>query len=239
MMLKEGQKVSSFKELECMNDNELLNKAMSIMSNEAKKQMRYSSGKSFGVMFDQTHNTINRVTGTTGEGGFAPFSVELIVYPPETELALFAGVDEGIINIEQVKAGLERIGDTGFGKDASTGLGRFQLGEETAINLSTLGSTFPNACYTIAPCVPEKNKYSEMYFTPFTRFGRHGDVLATSGNPFKNPVIMADEGAVLKPKNTEVFKKPYIGRAIGNISKIEPAAIAQGYSLYLPVNVEV
>jgi CRISPR-associated protein Csm4 len=78
-----------------------------------------------------------------------------------------------------------------------------------------------------------------MFFTPFTRFGRHGDVLAKSSNPFKNPVIMADEGGIFIPKSHESFTKPYIGRAVMNISKAEPRTVMQGYSLYLPVNVEV
>ena len=77
-----------------------------------------------------------------------------------------------------------------------------------------------------------------MFFTPFTRFGRHGDVLAKSGNPFKNPVIMADEGGIFIPKNKEIFSKPYIGRAVADISKIEPKSVTQGYSLYIPVRVE-
>lgn len=158
---------------------------------------------------------------------------------PETELALFVGIDEMVINIEQLRIGLERIGETGFGKDASLGLGRFQLGEENEINLLKMGSDTPNACYTLAPCVPEKDTFSEMFFTPFTRFGRHGDVLAKSANPFKNPVIMADEGGIFKPKGQEVFNKPCIGKAVTNISKAEPKAVAQGYALYLPVKVEV
>jgi CRISPR-associated protein Csm4 len=78
-----------------------------------------------------------------------------------------------------------------------------------------------------------------MYFAPFTRFGRHGDVLAKSSNPFKNPVIMADEGAIFMPADLDrTMNKPYIGTAVTNISKAEPNAVTQGYSLYIPVIVE-
>lgn len=57
--------------------------------------------------------------------------------------------------------------------------------------------------------------------------------------PFKNPIIMADEGGIFKPKNLGVFHRPYIGTAVMNISKAEPKSVAQGYSLYIPVKVEV
>ena len=134
--------------------------------------------------------------------------------------------------------GVETIGWTGFGKDASTGLGRFELGEINEIDLLRMGSNMPNSCYTLAPCVPEKDSFRKMFFTPFTRFGRHGDVLAKSGSPFKNPVIMADEGGIFVPGDSEILKKPYIGSAATNISKAEPGTVAQGYSLFIPVKVE-
>ncbi|MEW6108105.1 MAG: hypothetical protein AB1632_02900 [Nitrospirota bacterium] len=239
MILNEGQKFKSLKELKFLNNKEMLSVTRANITEELKRQMRRADSKNFVSPLAQYHNKINRLTNTTGEEGFTPFAVEQQVFYPETELALFVGIDDRVLNIEQVKAGLERIGTTGFGKDASTGLGRFELGEEDEIDLSQLGSDSPNACYTLSPSVPEKDTFSEMFFTPFTRFGKHGDVLAKSKNPFKNPVIMADEGAVLKPKDKEIFNKPYIGTAITGISKAEPKAVTQGYSLYIPVKVEV
>ena len=239
MILQENKNIISFKEMEFLNDKELIEKAISNLSDETKRLLRRKKEKSFTAAFNQPHNAINRLTGTTGEDRFAPFSVEQHVYYPETELALFVGVDETVIDIEQITTGLERIGDFGFGKDASSGLGRFRLGECDEIELSRLGSDSPNACYTLGPFVPESDIYTEMFYAPFTRYGRHGDVLAKSSNPFKSPVIMADEGGIFIPKSSAVFNKPYIGKAVTNISKAEPKAVTQGYSLYIPVRVEV
>ncbi|MBI5326738.1 MAG: hypothetical protein HZB80_00340 [Deltaproteobacteria bacterium] len=235
MLIKERQKFASFKGLKFMDDKELLETANANITDEMRKKMRRAGSKKFAAIFSQSHNKINRLTNTTGEEGFAPYAVAQQVFYPETELALFVGFDEVLVNIEQIMTGLERIGISGFGKDASTGLGRFELGEDAEVDLSKMGSDSPDACYTLSPCVPEKDTFAEMFFTPFTRFGRHGDVLAKSSNPFKNPVIMADEGAIFKPKTHEVFRKPYIGRAVSNISKAEPKTVTQGYSLYIPV----
>ena len=92
-----------------------------------------------------------------------------------------------------------------------------------------------DACLVLGPCVPEKDKFKAMYFSPFTRFGRHGAQMLHTGKPFKNPVVMADEGAVFVPHDGSFPNKPYIGRAVQNISKAQPEAVCQGYSLYLPM----
>lgn len=235
MLRKEDSVYNSFRGSDDYIDNNEL--SLSILSNmtvESAKSVEKSGAGCFASVF-QPHNTVNRLTNCTGAGQFAPYSVEYDIYAPEVEFALFVGIDEEAITIDQVRAGLERIGETGFGKDASTGMGRFSLGEDTEIELASIGSKKPNACYTLGPCVPEKGVFKDMFFAPFTRFGKHGDVLAKSANPFKNPVIMADEGAVFVPGSTDIFHKPYIGSAVTGVSLAEPKSVVQGYSLYIPV----
>jgi CRISPR-associated protein Csm4 len=190
------------------------------------------------TIFSQPHNSINRLTNTTGEGGFAPYSVTQHTYLPGVLLSVFVGVTE-TLDVSQVTNTLERIGRLGFGKDASTGLGKFAVEGSREIDLASLGSQKPDACFTLGPCVPARNTTkTAYYFVPFTRFGRHGDVLAKSSNPFKNPVIMADEGAVFVPSDSTTFEGPYIGSAVTGTSKAMPASVAQGYSLYIPVRME-
>ena len=188
------------------------------------------------VVVGQAHNTINRLTGTTGTGEFAPFSKDDTWFLPGVELALFVLVDQEQTSIEKVRKGLEEIGRLGFGRDASTGLGRFEVTKHERIEISQEPGL--NACYTLSPCVPEMAGVKDLYFTPFVRFGKHGDYMAVGGNPFKNPVIFADEGAVLVPKDDSLFVRPYVGRAIGGLSKQEPATVTQGYAPYLPLRLE-
>jgi CRISPR-associated protein Csm4 len=220
-----------------LSDKELFEKLSISKDAETQRQIRKKGVKSFASDYTQPHNTINRLIGATSEGQFAPYSVDQTVYMPDTELVVFVGLRDDM-KIEQVVKAIKQIGYSGFGKDASTGLGKFDVIGYKEIELNTIGSENPNACYTLAPCVPEKDMFSQMFFTPFTRFGRHGDVLAKSGKPFKNPVIMADEGAVFIFKDKALTDKPYIGTAVTNISKAEPNAVTQGYSLYIPMKVE-
>lgn len=191
----------------------------------------------FCVEHERQHNTINRLTMTTGEDIFAPFTENAFLYYPQTELAIFVLIDEEATDIERIKKGIKRIGQFGFGKDASTGCGRFGMAEDDEIILPDVNNA--NACYTLAPVVPEKARFTQSYFSPFVRYGKHGDKYALSGRPFKNPVIMADEGAVFVPGNDNIFKKSYIGKALNGLSKIESKTVHQGYAPYLPFRLEL
>lgn len=183
--------------------------------------------------FSQPHNSINRMTQTTGKGDFAPYSTDSFFFYPDMELAVFVLVDENVTSIEQIRQGIERIGQAGFGRDASTGMGRFEINEE----YDELEPDFKNAdaCYSLAPCVPAKGEFSLTFFSPFVRYGKHGDMLARSENPFKRPVIMAGEGAIFIPDDRAALEKLWIGSAVRNVSFLKPETVCQGYSPWLPV----
>lgn len=219
-----------------ISDEEMLAIAFRELTGQTKKAMRKKTSRQFMTEFIQPHNTINRATMTTGGGMFAPFSESAEFYYPETELAVLILLDEEATDIGRVTAAMERIGQVGFGRNASTGGGKFTLGEQEEKKLPFNASA--DACYTLSPAIPEKGLYKDCWFTPFTRFGRHGDVLAVSKNPFKNPVIMADEGAVFLPADRSVFSLPYLGCAAFNVSKALSGAVTQGYSIYLPFKLE-
>ncbi len=181
----------------------------------------------------RSHNSINRLNGTTGTGMFTPFETDVSYYHPDSLLSVLVLLNSDATGIEQIVKGLTQIGKWGFGKDAATGMGRFDV--QGAVPLPLPDYSNADALYTLAPCVPEKNTFREKYFTPFVRFGKHGDMLARGKNPFKNPVIMADEGAVLIPEN-KTYDRPYVGLAVSHVSKAMPETIVQGYAPVLPIN---
>lgn len=61
---------------------------------------------------------------------FAPYTMHSLYFYPEMELAVFVLIDEEATDIARVITALECIGKRGFGRDASTGLGRFDLGKD-------------------------------------------------------------------------------------------------------------
>ncbi|MDY0221310.1 MAG: hypothetical protein RBR67_09250 [Desulfobacterium sp.] len=177
------------------------------------------------------HNTINRVTGTTGKGRFAPFETSVSWFYSGVLLSLFILTDPEILDKESLVKGLSRIGKFGFGRDASTGMGRFKIVDTCPLPLPDLSRG--DALYTLAPCLPTKSRFNKIWFTPFVRFGKHGDLLAGVRQPFKNPVIMADEGAVCIPAQN--IETPYIGCAVTNVSKAMPETVVQAYAPVLPI----
>jgi len=181
----------------------------------------------------RTHNTINRRTGTTGSGMFAPYTHDNIQYAPGLSLVIFAAANSQALDGRQLEKGFATMGAWGFGRDATTGLGRFTVEEVRELTWPKARDEH-NACLTLGPCVPRKKTFVRMVAPPFTRFGRHGAPLAAR-NPFKTPVIMADEGALLYPVEKEkIFSLPWIGEAVQGISAVDKRTVMQGYSLYLP-----
>lgn len=200
------------------------------------------SGESFGCALDeqigfsrilaQSHNTINRVTGTTGTGEFAPYVKHSTYFLPIATLAIFVVLDQQVTDIDRITKGMERIGKFGYGSDAGTGMGRFTVVGSREIRIETAKQA--NALYFLGPVAPKPGSFEAAFFSPFTRYGKHGDVLARASNPFKNPVIAADEGAVFVPRDTNDLTKSYWGTGLTGLSLAKPETVFQGYSMCLP-----
>lgn len=220
-----------------MTDQELLQETDAAATEAGRGLRQRAEEVRVAVSRAQPHNTINRLSGTTGEGQFAPYTQKMLHYFPGLKLAIFVLLEENITDIPRVYRALEAIGAWGFGKDASIGQGRFAvLGWR---ELAWPDASEADAAYALAPSVPAPGSYQQVFFAPFIRFGKHGDIYARSGQPFKNPVLMADEGAVFFNRDRSGFSRPYLGAAVRNLSKALPATVMQGYTPYLPFKVEM
>lgn len=187
----------------------------------------------------QPHNTINRQTNTTGEGGFAPYSIEQEWFIRGISWSIFIMLDTERLGTDDCRLCLEDIGTIGFGRDASIGLGKFSVSQFSAVALPP--QTNANACLTLAPCAPQglgfdaKNSFYQL----FTRFGRHGDIAVhQEGKPFKNPVLLAQTAAVF---STKPPLSGFIGQGIGGngeLSKTLHATVHQGYAPVFAVNLD-
>jgi CRISPR-associated protein Csm4 len=181
----------------------------------------------------QQHNSINRLTGTTDRGEFAPFTHENHVYLPDMELVVWVAADSVVVSPDNLKLAMQRMGNFGFGRDASAGLGRFQVKSLVEIDWPEMENGH-QLCLTLGPCVPDMQKFARCYCTPFTRYGRHGGSHAVSSIPFKKPVVMADEGAIMIPGEPQKVDGCYLGTGVSGISFAEKNTVMQGYSLFLP-----
>ena len=187
-----------------------------------------------------TQNTINRFTGTTGTGPFAPRQVERLHFPAGESLQIYCCLDTTRLHGDELQQLFEDIGLGGFGRDASTGLGKF------AVNACT-PRPWPLAsgrhALTLGPCAPAPDvlENSACFYQPLTRFGRHGNVAALGGQPFKRPVLTLRTAAFLTFRSGAV--PPFHGTGLGGIhapiSTSIPATVHQGYAPLVPLNAEL
>lgn len=187
---------------------------------------------------DQPHNTIRRDTQSTGTGIFAPYVSTQIWYAPQSKLDIYLVIDENRLTLAECEKLLTDMGKLGFGRDASIGLGKFSLTHIEAVNFPTHNA---NAFLTLANCAPQKLalEKSRCYYQITTRFGRHGDIKALSGNPFKKPVILAKAGAIFTPQTAERERQAvrFLGNGLVNISYAQNEAVHQGYAPVIPVQI--
>ena len=188
----------------------------------------------------QPHNTINRQTGTTGDGPFAPYAQSQIWFKPGTRFDVHVVLDEARLSLAEFTAALDAMGATGFGRDASIGLGKFQrIGD--AETTRSLAAADANCYLTLSPCAPQGQGFCPVrsFYQVVTRFGRHGDAAAQSGNPFKRPVLMAKAGSVFWPEALDPVQH-FIGQGLGGVgnpvSTAMPETVQQGYAPVIAIH---
>lgn len=185
----------------------------------------------------QPHNSLNRQTHTTGKGGqFAPYESEQIWYGSGSRWQLYLLLDEGRLKAAQLQQILTNIGLSGYGRDASAGLGKFELISLERTDL--LQNRSGNAVLALAASCPQGLGYDAgySYYQVQTRFGRHGNIQATAGQPFKQPVLMAQTGAVFSGVAADAR---YIGQGVGGVSASQPQAVQQGYAPALAFDLDI
>lgn len=183
-----------------------------------------------------TQNSINRMTGTTGSAPFAPRQTGITVFPVTAFRCIVGCIDESRLSEEDFKVLLEDIGQFGFGKDATTGMGKFEV---CAVKTHEEAVSGASVVTTLAPCAPDTQllQSDRCYYQPLTRFGRHGNQLAQQ-KAFKAPIMMLSSGALLS------FHAPldrcWFGRGLGGrdspISQTLPETVHQGYAPVLPLS---
>lgn len=193
----------------------------------------------------QAHNTINRWTGTTGSGAFAPYTQSLLWYDraglaDALQLDIHFVLDSDRLPPDTLQLLLCDIGLAGFGRDATIGMGRFELQsfEEFALPVQQAA----NAWLTLAPIAPQGLGFDakKSYYRTFTRFGKHGDMAIHLGNPFKTPLLLAQTGAVFTSANADFSPALFIGQGVGGqgsgLSQALPETVHQGYAPVVGVN---
>lgn len=185
-----------------------------------------------------TQNTINRYTGTTGEDQFAPRQVNRSFFSGEARIDVYAAIDERL-SADTLRQLLTDVGNHGYGRDATTGLGKFEV--ERAVEAAR-PQPASHHWLTLAPCQPNPDELvaDGCYYAPLTRFGRHGNIAALTAQPFKRPLLMIATGALLKSREPArwAFHGCGLGGSGNPVSSVIPDTVHQGYAPVVPLHLE-
>jgi len=177
------------------------------------------------------HNAIDYKTFHTGGEGFDPYGVEVLTLSPKD---IYFLLDEEQLSCKKFKKAFALLSNMGYGKKATIGKGRFEYKEEDIKKLEIDNTS--KIFMTLSPFSPKGLECQNIYYEPFTRFGKFGASRAYK-NAFKKPILLADTASVVE------FKKPqnhqYLGKSINGLSDVLEYAdtVHQGYSIVLPIGV--
>ncbi len=167
-------------------------------------------------------NHLNYKTFLTGNG-FDPYGERELSFSKK-DIYFYIGDNFSVNDLEKV---LKLISEMGYGKDTTIGKGRFEFSTLEKVNWQKESSSF----MSLSVFTPFKLDVKEIFYEPFTRFGKTGLSRANT-NPFKNPILLAKSGAVI------VFNEKkslfYVGKGIKNISTYKDI-VHQGYSIVIPI----
>lgn len=177
------------------------------------------------------HNSISRATGTTGKGAFAPYEVASESFLPEHRWSLHVVLDEERLSVETFLDLIRAVGMSGFGRDASTGMGRFEVLASGVVKPFASAKSW----VTLSAMAPQRGGWDpeRCFYRPLTYFGRHGNDRALGSGVFKKPIVLAECGALLTLR--EPSAKGYAGQGIGGHSAFADT-VHQGYAPMLPVS---
>ena len=137
----------------------------------------------------EPHVSIDRRTGSASDGQL--FFRRLTYFKPETEFDLYARTDDP----QWLLKYLRLIGELGFGQDAGTGSGQFEIELDAAFDPETLLLPTGDASLLLSACAsPKMNDLAGFYKLEVKR-GKTGPGQA---NPFKKPFLLLQEGSVMR-----------------------------------------
>ncbi len=171
-------------------------------------------------------NSINYKYFKTDGGDFAPFGVKEYIFK---EKDIYFLLDEEQFSLSELKEAFEELSKIGYGKDTTIGKGRFEFSDFEEIEPFFESNKFITLS---ASALKKDDEIKEIYYEPFTKFGKLGSLRANK-NAFKKPLIFSKTASVVEFK--EAQKREFIGCAIENISDSFKDVIHQGYAITIPI----
>ena len=177
-----------------------------------------------GVM----HNTISRYTNTTTEGSLFELFETFWSVPYLTMYAYISdGQEDYFLDL------MEQLAQKGYGKRASIGKGVFSVeGFNEFDGFAEPGGA--NCFVSLSNYVPASSDPVKGQYKTFVKYGKLGQDLGLSENPFKKPLLMIKPGAVFwTPSPRKVY-----GRLVEKVSGQHDEVVQFGLTLAVPAYID-
>lgn len=132
-------------------------------------------------------------------------------------VVLIKVIDEAAYKSYDCESLIKDLFKVGFGKKKSSGYGQFDVGIIAEFN-SFQESPEANAFMVLGNYLPDaSDEITPIGYDINTKYGKLGEELSQSGNPFKNPIVCLTTGSCFRTEN----KKDFYGR-LSNENEISP-----------------
>ena len=211
-----------------------LNKRQDYVHSEALEQNEAITAmleESFKLEKDLvTHNSINRITGTTTKGGASLYAETVTFARENTVFESYLQTDEDTLSEDKLRAVFSFIENSGFGRNKHTGRGKFRI----AIQECELPKVEnPNAWLLLSNMVPAPDDPAPACYEGFVKYGRLGGKYATGNkSPFKKPLFLFKPGAVFFGS-----KQPR-GMLVQKIHPDDPGICQHAYAMSLGFHIK-
>lgn len=181
------------------------------------------------------HNTVSRLTGTTGEEG-SLYEIEefsLVGNDKDKFLSVYLAAETPAI-AEEVKAIFVNLSHAGFGKKKSSGFGGFRVQDMLPWRLPKLNKS-ANGFVTLSNMVPAAEDPVKGFWRHAVKYGKLGESRAGGDSPFKLPFIYFEPGACFR---TASPPRAWYGRLLEDLAPDMAPDVVQftlGYAVPIAV----
>ncbi len=188
-------------------------------------------------------NQINRLTfGTTPvdkEAGSGLYNVDELAFvdssgvnPVGLNISIYVKV-AGEQWADRAEELLNYLAKSGYGAKKSIGYGHFKLTNWERFTNFDEQPAGVNGFISLSNWVPAANDPTEGFYSTLVKYGKLGEEMAASDNPFKFPLIMLTAGSSFYDEGPV---RAWYGRLVDNIAPADPRVVQYGYAFAVPAH---
>lgn len=152
-----------------------------------------------------TKNWINRMTDTAGD----PYDMSEIVLP---RITIYWRIEDSSLSL--VRDFLADLKETGYGKRKSIGYGQIDSFTPLEEFSGFAGVPDANGFVTLSRFVPAPDDPTDGFWKAVVKYGKLGEELAASDNPFKRPLVQLARGSCFRDSE----QREWYGQLLSGLS---------------------